>query len=48
MGAGDESVAKVAADGPVTGVKAGTAPITATTELGGVKAELPVTVEEAD
>lgn len=41
----DESVAKVAADGTVTGVKAGTATITATTELGGVKAELPVTVE---
>ena len=30
----DESVAKVAADGTVTGVKAGTATITATTELG--------------
>lgn len=41
----DESVAEVAADGTVTGVKAGTATITATTELGGVKAELPVTVE---
>lgn len=41
----DGSVAKVAADGTVTGVKAGTATITATTELGGVKAELPVTVE---
>ena len=41
----DESVAKVAADGTVTGVKAGTATITATTELGGLKAELPVTVE---
>ncbi len=38
-------MAKVAADGTVTGVKAGTATITATTELGGVKAELPVTVE---
>ncbi|KFI95748.1 Ig-like domain-containing protein [Bifidobacterium stellenboschense] len=44
----DEGVAKVSDDGTVTAVKAGSATITATTEIGGVKAELPVTVNPMD
>ena len=44
----DESVATVNAEGKVTAVKAGDAVITAATEMGGVKAELPVTVTPMD
>ncbi|WP_306345420.1 immunoglobulin-like domain-containing protein [Bifidobacterium aesculapii] len=43
----DDKVATVAADGTVTAVKQGTATITATA-FGGVKAELPVTVNPLD
>ena len=41
----NEDVVKVAADGTVTAIKAGEATITATAQLGGAKAELPVTVQ---
>ncbi|PLS29388.1 Ig-like domain-containing protein [Bifidobacterium parmae] len=44
----DEGVAKISDDGTVTAVKAGSATITATTEIGDVKAELPVTVNPLD
>lgn len=43
----DDKIATVAADGTVTAVKQGTATITATA-FGGVKAELPVTVNPMD